>query len=874
MIGQTLGHYEIIEKLGEGGMGIVYKAQDLHLDRPVALKVLPPDKMADPDRKQRFTQEAKAASALNHPNIITIHDITSEGGVDFIAMEYVAGKTLDQLIPRKGMRLTEALKVAVQVADALAAAHGVGIIHRDIKPSNVMVGAQGRVKVLDFGLVKLTGRDDSLASQETTAAAVQTDAGRIVGTVSYMSPEQAQGRPVDTRSDIFSFGALLYEMVSGQRPFQGESSLHTLAAILEKDPPPVAADVPREVQKVITRCVRKDPERRFQLMKDLRVELEELREESDSGTLASAGQAARLRFRRGWAVALAGATVVLAAAGWFLLVQSDRALPPPRVMPLTTYPGLAEYPALSPDGTQVAFQWNGEKEDNTDIYVKMVGDTEARRLTTDPLPDTAPCWSPDGKRLAFHRPGADGQTGILFLISPVAGREQKLAKLPTLLATGCSWSPDGKWLAVARGRPTQPSAEDETGIYLLPVAGGEPVRVTVPQVPATDSFPKFSWDGRFLAFQRTAGATPAGVFIQGLSPEGQLQGTPRQLATTGAYQLGLTWHRDGRSLIFAAGPPFMSHLSRAFLDGHTLPERLDVAGSNASQPTTSPQSDRLAFVQMNRNIDILRLHSGGATDRLITSSLQDFSPAYSPDGSRIAFTSNRSGETFEIWVADADGGGPVRLTHMPESMQGSANWSPDGKWIAFDSFDANGEEHIYVIESGGGQPRRITSEPSTDCIPSWSRDGQWIYFRSNRTGRNEIWRAPFAEGPGQQMTTEGGRFQDESTDGRTLFYQNATGELFAKPLAGGPERRLTGGVGGGANNVFVAVAQGIYYWGVRGDDGKCPIVFFDLASGKKTEMVRLAPSTWGLSVSPDRQSVLYAASVSTGYDLKVIEHFR
>ena len=191
MIGKTLGHYRILEKLGEGGMGVVYKAQDLHLDRSVALKILPSEKLADPERKQRFTQEAKAASALNHPNIITIHDITSDGGVDFIAMEYVQGKTLDQVIPRKGMRLNEALKIAVQVADALAATHAIGIIHRDIKPSNVMVSDQGRVKVLDFGLVKLKGSAESGASDVTRTAAVQTDEGRIVGTVFYMSPEQA-----------------------------------------------------------------------------------------------------------------------------------------------------------------------------------------------------------------------------------------------------------------------------------------------------------------------------------------------------------------------------------------------------------------------------------------------------------------------------------------------------------------------------------------------------------------------------------------------------------------------------------------------------------------------------------------------------------
>ena len=245
----------------------------------MALKVLPPEELADPERKRRFTQEAKAASALNHPHIITIHDISSDGGVDFIAMEYVPGKTLDQLIPRNGMRLDEALKIAVQVADALAAAHAIGIVHRDVKPSNVMVSDQGRVKVLDFGMVKLTARGETGASDAITMGGVQTGEGRIVGTVSYMSPEQAQGLTVDERSDIFSFGSLLYEMISGQRPFQGDSSVMTLAAIIEREPPSLSGRLPEELERVLDRCLQKDVSRRYQHIADVRVALQELVDE-------------------------------------------------------------------------------------------------------------------------------------------------------------------------------------------------------------------------------------------------------------------------------------------------------------------------------------------------------------------------------------------------------------------------------------------------------------------------------------------------------------------------------------------------------------------------------------------------------------------
>src|SRR5512137_89544 len=300
MIGKTLGHYQITGKLGEGGMGVVYKARDTHLDRFAALKVLPPEKVSDPDRKRRFIQEAKAASALNHPSIITIYDIDQAAGIDFIAMEYVAGKTLDDLIPRKGIRLPLALKYAVQIADALARAHGAGIIHRDLKPSNVMVDEHGLVKVMDFGLAKLT----EVSGPEAETAATRTGEGTVLGTAAYMSPEQAEGKQIDTRSDIFSFGSMLYEMLTGQRAFPGDTRASTIASILREEPKAisqVAEGLPREVERIVKRCLRKDPVERFQHMDDLKVALEELKEESDSQGLVIG--VAPAQARRRWLLA-------------------------------------------------------------------------------------------------------------------------------------------------------------------------------------------------------------------------------------------------------------------------------------------------------------------------------------------------------------------------------------------------------------------------------------------------------------------------------------------------------------------------------------------------------------------------------------------
>ncbi|HET9318545.1 MAG TPA: serine/threonine-protein kinase, partial [Bryobacteraceae bacterium] len=307
MIGRQLGAYQILSLLGAGGMGEVYQARDTRLGRLVALKILPPGVAADPERKRRLLQEAKAASALNHPHIVTLYDVGSEDGVDFLVMEYVQGNTLDKLIPRGGLDLTKALSYAIEIADAFAKAHAAGIIHRDLKPGNIMVTEDGAVKVLDFGIAKLIETLESSEPADIAQTKTATE-GTILGTAAYMSPEQAEGRKVDGRSDIFSFGALLYEMMTGRRAFQGDSKLSTLSAILREEPKPasqVVEGLPRELERIISRCLRKSPERRFQAMPDLKVALEELKEESDSGTLSAAPTPARRRDRRlVWAVAL------------------------------------------------------------------------------------------------------------------------------------------------------------------------------------------------------------------------------------------------------------------------------------------------------------------------------------------------------------------------------------------------------------------------------------------------------------------------------------------------------------------------------------------------------------------------------------------
>src|SRR5258708_22075984 len=418
MVGKTLGHYEVVAKLGEGGMGVVYEARDRRLDRRVAIKVLPPAKVSDPARKQRFIQEAKAASALNHPNISTIYDIDSENGCDYIAMELVPGRTLDDIITRRRPRLPDALRYAVQIADALATAHAAGIVHRDLKPDNVMVTETGLVKVLDFGLAKLTDEAEASADDVTRTVRAVTEDGTVVGTAAYMSPEQAEGKKVDARSDIFSFGSVLYEILTGRRAFQGDSRMAIMAAVLDKEPQPIvelAPDLPKELERIVARCLRKDLARRSQSMAEIKLALEEIKDESQSGSIAPVTRKPASR-SRGAALAIAAA-VAVGAAAWFLIPPRKTSATPLKEVPLTSYSGYERNPTLSPDGNQVAFAWDGDKEgEPVQIYVSLVGSGTPLRLTSPPASAFVPPWSPDGQTIAFLRrfPGKPSQELVVM----------------------------------------------------------------------------------------------------------------------------------------------------------------------------------------------------------------------------------------------------------------------------------------------------------------------------------------------------------------------------------------------------------------------------------------------------------------------------
>ena len=877
MIGRRVAHYSIVEKLGEGGMGVVYKARDTHLDRFVAIKVLPPERVADVGRKARFIQEAKSASALNHPNIVTIYDIDEADGVHFIAMEHVAGKTLDQMIGRKGLALNDVLKYAIQIADALARAHEAGIVHRDLKPSNIMVDEHGLVKVLDFGLAKLTETVTTDEAAPTQTLRATTEEGTIVGTAAYMSPEQAEGKKVDARSDIFSFGALLYEMVTGRRAFRGDSKMAILSAILHKEPPAMEG-VPPELEKIVTRCLRKGPERRAQHIDDVKLALQELKEESDSGTAARPLKPVRRRWI--W-IASAIALPALLVGGFFARQawRAPQPAEPLRAVALTTFPGVESHPSISPDGNHVAFTWTGPKQDNPDIYVQQIGAGAPLRLTTDPRNDDTPVWSPDGRWIAFLRSPSQARISELLLIPPLGGPERKLLEIRVrevfVAPPYLTWCPDSTCLVVT----DSPGEGKPDALFVVSLETGEKRQVTNPQSPVLgDSNPAVSPDGRSLLFRRNLADTAGELHLlplgKGLTPGGE----PRRLANAPLSAAYPAWMPDGKEILFSA----RGSLWRLAISGGGPPARLPYVGEDGLMPVVSrPQPgrpSRLVYVRSFADWNVWRVETSapGAPASsppavTISSTRMDWNPQFSPDGRRVAFQSTRSGD-WEIWLADPDGANAVQLTSMGAPLTGTPRWSPNAQMIAFHS-NPEGPLDIYVIPAAGGKPRRLTSHPATDQVPSFSRDGRWIYFSSNRSGEYQIWKIPASGGDAVQVTHNVGYAVFESVDGAHVYYTqtaNPPSDLWRLPTSGGQPVKLVEGV---VSRAFVVLERGIYY--IDRPTGEARLQFFDFAAGRSTTVARnLGDVQMGLAASADGRTILYSRVDSSVNDLMLVENFR
>jgi eukaryotic-like serine/threonine-protein kinase len=571
-----------------------------------------------------------------------------------------------------------------------------------------------------------------------------------------------------------------------------------------------------------------------------------------------------------------------AAAAWQMWFTRSATLPPPRVMPLTSYPGIEASPTFSPDGRQVAFSWDGEKGQNEDIHVVMVGADNPLAITSDPARDVAPAWRPDGSEIAFARMEA-GRASI-YLVSPLGGSEKKLATFSSAPYPGAgpiestdprlSWSPDGRWLTV--GNVMTPGGE--RGVFLVGEDGNQELMLK----------PKPGDDYRMAVLSPTGArlALINGGIIEiadvGGTNRPTINGTPRRLTSYLGYVSGLAWAADGKSLLFgrsrypAPDPPSLWRLSTS--DGGT-PQRIDLAGV-AAYPSISAVASRLAFVRRGLNTDLFKLEEGSPAEAFLASTSNEQDASFSHDGSQIAFASDRTGDGHEIWIARADGSNRRAVTNGAHKPEGSPRWSPKDDRLAFDGVGDDGERHIYLIDPAGGQIQVIPSKPGfRDEVPSWSRDGKWIYFGSNRSGRPEVWRAPVAGGDAEQVTTTGGEFPFESWDGQTLYYLRSIGgvrTLFAMPLPRGQERPLDIQV---TFWNYIPTEHGLYYMSLR-QGQRAPFTyevrFHDSRTGQSrvVHRVKLADSAPGLTVTRDGKTVVIEGVAVITQDLVRIENFR
>jgi serine/threonine protein kinase/Tol biopolymer transport system component len=815
--GAKLGPYEILAPLGAGGMGEVYRARDPRLKREVALKVLPADLASKPERLERFQREAETLAALNHPHIVTIFSVEEANGLHFLTMELVEGKTLTRVIPRSGLSLPRFFRIAIPLTEAVAAAHEKGITHRDLKPGNVMVTEEDRIKVLDFGLAKLRHEPEATGDSAASTEAA-TGEGRVLGTAPYMSPEQVQGKAVDHRSDVFSLGILLYEMVTGDRPFQGDTPAEVASSILREAPEPVTdrkADLPRDLGKIIRRCLEKEPRKRFQSTLDLANELEELRREVDSGEalLSSGAPITAIRAEGKRRVWLVGGAVVAALAAVAVTVVSrwnpSEPAPLPRLAnaaKLTAALGVEDYPTWSPDGRTLAYQ--SDQAGNWDIWVTQVGSTEAVNRTADsPADDIRPSWSPDGRWIAFF---SQREGGGYFVMPAVGGTARKVASWPPGEGdpTPAAWSPDSTQIVYARGQYTEPRLE------ILMLSSRVSKTLPLPARPRNNTIRDLSWspDGRWLAyarslsdrslaaelwvtrpsdgesFQLTGGTSTDRSptwsdsrelhFVSDRGGAGDLwrhtlgddlpEGDPQQV-TVGIETIRAAFSADGRRLAYTVG--------RSVENAHRVPLL-------ESRPTTWMDATQLTFDEANfGSIDVshdgrlvFSSHRGGNSDlwtlpvvgstpqQLTTHTADDFAPRWKPDGSEVLFCSLRTGHR-EVWVVPV-GGGPARQVTRGESESRWPDWAPSGMEIA---------KHgggLFIVPAQGGEERRLTSHPE-DHFADWSPDGRWVVFSSARDGTRRVWRVPASGGRAERLTEGAGLFPRWSRDGKQIYFIGA-----------------------------------------------------------------------------------------------------
>ncbi|MFN8060430.1 MAG: protein kinase [Vicinamibacterales bacterium] len=827
-IGTRLGPYEIAGALGAGGMGEVYRARDTRLDRTVAIKVLPTALAADPDRRARFEREAKAVAALDHPHICGIFDVGEAGGTHYLVMPLVDGQTLADRLTRGPLPLEQALAVAREIADALATAHRHGIVHRDLKPANVMLTRTG-AKLLDFGLAKLRAPGGPLSVQAGSGAATtgaDTAAGTILGTVQYMAPEQVEGREVDARADIWAFGAVLYEMLTGTRAFTGDTAASVIGSILKDTPPPVSKDQslsPPLLDRLVQVALAKHLDERWQSAADLSTQLRFLVDVSRD-PVSDVRNSRRLLALTGWIVAMASA-----ALSGFLLLKPARTAPaelvrfdllPPTGANFTMLGDVsAAWPVISPDGSQVAFVARSAGAPSR-LWVRRFDATEAVSI---PGTDDAqfPFWSPDGTRIGYF---ADTKLKTTDLLGAAP---MTLADVRSAQARGGSWSPDGTILF---------ASAQVTGLSRVKADGSglaSQTRLDAEAGETSHRWPSFLPDGRHFVFTVRGLADRQGIYLASLDGD-----APRRLVSvlsnaavdpSGYLLFGregtLVAQRFDLDTLTLTGTPAPtvqtvayspSYFNAAFSlsrNGHLayglgmVPGELqwrsrrgDLLASMGTpgeymNPRPSPDGTRIAVARLDPqsstyDVWLMDTTRNDAMTRVTFSQASERFPVWSPDGRHIAFGVQGERGLTDIFVEPVDSATEARQVVGPSLDRVSqfvTDWSSDGKYLLFQAQRADTNWDIEVMDLARGTTSTFLRTPFVEVQPQLSSNGRWLAYSSDESGRQEVYVRSFPDGESKYpVSTAGGQQPRWRADARELFYMAEDGTILGVPIAAGP----------------------------------------------------------------------------------------